>query len=123
MKFLRVAMFVLAFIHLAFTGLTALVGSFADGGTILDRVLVVVIHPVAAILLVVVLLSRQVSDRLLKTTLAVLLVAIVADILQAVLIGTGVTRGDWFLPLIFAIVPAMGVAYLSAKRWRGTGPR
>ena len=43
-----------------------------------------------------------------------LLVAITADLVLAVLIGLSVVKGDWFLPLVFAVVPVIGVAYLAA---------
>ena len=45
--------------------------------------------------------------------LVLLLVAIAADLVLAVLIGLGVVKGDWFLPLVFAVVPVVGVAYLA----------
>lgn len=116
MKSLRVPMIVLAVLHLAFAALTALVGAFADGGTIPERILVSLVHPVAAILLLVAVVpSKPVRRGLRVTTLALLLVAIAADIVLAVLIGQGAVKGDWSLPLVFAVVPVIGVAYLLAR--------
>ena len=116
MRRLRIPMIILAGLHLAFTVLTGLAGGFADGGTIPERILVSLVHPAAAVLLLVVLASSNpVSKGLRRFTLAFLLVAIASDILVGVLIGQGVIRGDWSLALIFAVVPALGVAYMTAQ--------
>ena len=113
---LRVPMIILAVLYLAFSVFTALVGAFADGGTIPERILVSLIHPAAAILLLmaVVSFSKPISTGRRGFTLVLLLVAIAADLVLAVLIGLGVVKGDWFLPLVFAVVPVIGVAYLTA---------
>ena len=72
------------------------------------------VHPAAAILLLIaVSFSKPISTGLRKFTLVLLLVAIAADLVLAVLIGLGVVKGDWFLPLVFAVVPVVGVAYLA----------
>ena len=49
MMLLRVAMLVLAVVQTLFTGLTAAVGAFADGGDVWSRLLIVGLHPVCAI--------------------------------------------------------------------------
>lgn len=116
MKNLRVPMIVLAALHLAFTILTGAAGGFADAGTIPERILLSLVHPAAAILLLVaVASSRPLSRGLRGFTLALLVVAVVSDIVLGVLIGQGVVKGDWFLPLVFAVVPALGVAYMTAS--------
>ena len=112
---LRVPMIILAVLYLAFSAFTALVGAFANGGTIPERILVSLIHPIAAILLLVAVVSfsKPISTGLHRFTLVLLLVAIAADLVLAVLIGVGVVKGDWPLPLVFAVVPVIGVAYLA----------
>ena len=111
---LRVPMIILAALYFAFSGFTAVVGAFADGGTIPERIVVSLAHPAAAILLLMaVSFPKPISTGLRKFTLVLLLVAIAADLVLAVLIGLGVVKGDWFLPLVFAIVPVVGVAYLA----------
>ena len=120
---LRVPMIILAVLYLAFSAFTALVGAFANGGTIPERILISLIHPTAAILLLmaVVSFSKPISTGLHRFTLVLLLVAIAADLTLAVVIGVGVVKGDWFLPLVFAVVPVIGVAYLAAgakTTWR-----
>ena len=112
---LRVPMIILAALYFAFSGFTAVVGAFADGGTIPERIVVSLAHPAAAILLLMaVSFPKPISMGLRKFTLVLLLVAITADLMLAVLIGLGVVKGDWFLPLVFAVVPVVGVAYLAA---------
>ena len=115
MNILRVPMIGLAALYLAFSGFTASVGAFADGGTIPERILVSLVHPTAAILLLLaVSFSKPIPTGLRRFTLVLLLVAIAADLVLAVLIGQGVVEGDWFLPLVFAVIPVLGVAYLAA---------
>ena len=111
---MRVPMIILAALYFAFSGFTAVVGAFADGGTIPERIVVSLAHPAAAILLLIaVSFPKPISTGLRKFTLVLLLVAIAADLVLAVLIGLGVVKGDWFLPLVFAVVPVVGVAYLA----------
>ena len=115
MKHMRVPMIILAALHLAFTALTAMVGMFADGATIPERILVSLVHPAGAVLLLVALaLSKPLTRGFRRSVLGVLLVGIAGDLVLAALIGQGVVKGDWSLPLVFAIVPLIGVAYLAA---------
>ena len=119
MKNLRVPMIILAALHLAFSAFTALVGLFADGGTIPERILLSLVHPAAAILLLVAVASSKPLRRgLLGATLALLLVGIVGDVVLALLIGLGTVKGDWPLPLVFAVVPVIGLAYMRASTTR-----
>lgn len=119
MKHLRIPMIILASLHLAFAVLTAGVGMFADGGTIPERILLSLVHPVAAILLLVaVVAAKPLAKGLRASTLVLLLVGIVGDLVLAVLIGQGVVKGDWALPLVFAVVPLIGVAYLAGPAGR-----
>ena len=48
---LRVPMIILAALYLAFSAFTAVAGTFAGGGTIPERILLSLVHPAAAILL------------------------------------------------------------------------
>lgn len=115
MKNLRIPMIILASLHLVFSGLTGMVGLFADAGTVPERILVSVVHPVAAILLLVaVASSKPLSKGLRGFTLALLLFGIAADLVLALLIGQGAVKGDWSLPLVFAVVPTIGLVYLTA---------
>ena len=112
MKFFHRLIVVLAAVQLLLAGIGLLGGLFADGG-LWERIPIVVVHPIAAVaLLVVAVKSKPVSKRLKDLAATLLLVNIAVDIALAVLIGAGVARGDWWLPLIFSAIPAVGVLYV-----------
>ena len=119
MKTLRVAMIALAIVQVVLTGFTSLVGGFADGGSVWERALIMVVHPVAAIaLLVMVLTLRTAAKWLTRVAVVLLLVSIAGDVAVYVAISEGTIKGDKSLALIFAIIPVIGVVYGLA---RGTG--
>ena len=104
-------MLALAIVHASFVGLTATAGAFADGGDLWSRLLLVVLHPLCAGgLLLLVLTPRPTTARVLGIA-ALLLATVSADLSMAMLIARGAVKGDWWLPVIFAVIPAMGVVY------------
>ena len=104
-------MLVLAVAQAALAAFIALAGAFADGGDVWSRLLLVLIHPVcAAGLLLLVLLPRPGTATTLTIT-ALLVVNVGADLFTALMIWQGELRGDWWLPAIFAVIPAIGVVY------------
>ena len=112
MRMLRIVMMGLAILQLALAVFIGLTSSFADGGTILERLLLGVIQPAAAILLLLMVLKVQALTKKLKYwALTLLLVNVAGDIAVAASISSGVTKGDWALPLVFSIVPAIGLIY------------
>ena len=115
---LRVVMTILASLHLGWSALTALVANFADGGSVPERLLLSAVHPLAAVLLLYAVVSSGRPSQLIRiTTLAMLSVSIVGDVLVAVLISQGTLRGDWSLPLTFAVVPVIGLLYIVRRRY------
>ncbi len=109
----KVVMVVLASLHLGWSALIALVANFADGGSAPERLLLGAVHPLAALLLLYAVVSSARSSLLIRRiTWAMLSVSIGGDILMAVLIGQGTIRGDWPLPLTFAVVPVIGLVYM-----------
>ena len=62
--------------------------------------------------------SKPLTRGLRGVTLTLLLIGIVGDLVLAVLIGQGVVKGDWALPLVFAVVPVIGLAYVAAPATR-----
>ena len=108
-------MLVLAALQLAFSGLTALVGLFADGGDFWQRVLLVVVHPFSAAGLLMAVVLPGLGGRVLALVLPLLLVSIGGDVVVSALIAEGAIKGDWWLPLIFSAVPIVGTAYLSGR--------
>ena len=121
MKGFRIAMTILASLHLAWSALTALVANFADGGSAAERLLLSAVHPLAAVLLLYVAVSfERLSQLIRRITLAMLVVSIGGDILVAVLISQGTLRGDWPLPLTFTVVPVIGLVYMILRRHEGS---
>ena len=107
----RTPMLVLAIVQTTFAGFTALVGAFADGGDTWSRLLVTLVHPVcAAGLLLLVILPRPATAMILAIA-ALLAVNVLADVVVAQLIAAGTIKGDWWLPLVFSAVPAIGIVY------------
>ena len=104
-------MLILAVLQMAFAALTAFVGSFADGGSLGERMVLVLVHPLAAIGLLVLVTQPQLSLRGTRVVTALLVVNVAADVVIALLIAGGTVKGDWELPLMFAAIPALGVVY------------
>ena len=104
-------MLVLAIAQAALAGFIALAGAFADGGDVWLRLLLILVHPLcAAGLLLLVLLPRPATAIVLAIA-ALLVVNVGADLFAALMIARGAVRGDWWLPAIFSVIPAIGVVY------------
>ena len=118
----RRVVFALAVLQVIVAGFFALVGSFADGGTMWERLLLVVLQPLAALgLLFLVTVSRPAIPVIL-VAVALLAATVVADGALAWNIARGATKGDWELPVVWALIPAVGLVYTLAmlKRPRAT---
>ncbi len=94
MKVVHIAMVALAIVQLALTGFTALVGAFADGGSVWERALIMVVHPVAAIALLVMVLTPRAARWPTRVAVVLLLVSIAGDAAAYVAISEGAMRGD-----------------------------
>ena len=115
MSIFRIAMMVLAIINFLFAALTAAVGQFADGGDIWSRLILSVLHPTSAIAILALVFIPRPKPALIKGTIALLLINIVADASLATLIATGAIKGDWPLPIVFTVVPAIAILYAVAQ--------
>lgn len=117
MKAFRIAMIALAAIQLLIAGYGALVGGFADGGGLWwERWALLVVHPVAAVALVALVSLRRPHALLSVAVMALLLFNIAVDALLSGAIIQGYTRGNWELPLVFAIIPVIGLIF-AVTRW------
>ena len=105
------ALRVLAFIQIFLAAFAALVGSFADGGQWWERLVLVGVHPAAAVLLLILVMNREPARVLALATTALLALNVVADAGLAAAIGSGAIKGDWPLPLVFAVVPLIALPY------------
>ncbi|MDE0121122.1 MAG: hypothetical protein OXN80_04255 [bacterium] len=101
----------LAFVQVFFAAFAAMVGSFADGGQWWERLILVGVHPAAAVLLLILVMNRESSRILVLITTALLALNVVADVGLAAAIGSGAIKGDWGLPLVFAVVPLIALPY------------
>ena len=77
--------------------------------------MLVLVHPLAAIGLLVLVTQPQLSIKGVRVVFALLVVNVAADVVLALLIAGGAVKGDWEFPLVFAVIPAIGVVY-AAKR-------
>ena len=112
----RMALLALGVLHLMAVVLTAAVGSFADGGGVFARALLVAVHPAAALALVLALARRNPRTGLVVLAVSLALANIAGDAYAAFAIFTGSIRGDAWLPLVFAVFPTISAAYLVARR-------
>ena len=115
----RIITLVLAVLQVLFTAFTGMVGAFADGGDVWSRLLLIVVHPLCAVALLVLTLLPRPVPAIAYTVAALLLTNIVADVTLAQLIAVGTVKCDWWLPLIFSVVPAVGLAYALTLGLRG----
>ncbi len=111
MKALRIALMFLGVVHILFVGLTAVVGSFADGSDVWSRLLLTLLHPIAAIAILFLVFVQVPPKRITSTVVAILAINIVADVVIAALIAGGSIKGDWPLPLAFTVVPTIAIIY------------
>ena len=110
----RIFLRVLVLPHALFVAFTALVGAFADGGQLWQRLLVVVLHPVGAVAVLLLVFRSGLVVASIRPITAFLAAIGVADLLVARSIAAGAVRGDWELFAGFSVVPALGVAYAVA---------
>ena len=107
----RIPILVLAVLQMVLAGFTALVGAFADGGDVGSRLLLVAVHPLAAVGMLLVLSLPRPATSLVVAVAVILLVNVAADLSVALMIAVGLVKGDWWLLPIFAVIPAVGLAY------------
>ena len=90
---LRVPILVLAVLQMVLAGFTALVGAFADGGDVVSRLLLVVVHPLAAVGMLLMLSLPRPATSLVIAAAALLTVNVVADLMVALMIAVGAVKG------------------------------
>lgn len=105
---------VLAVFYAIFAGFTALVGGFADGGDIWQRLLLILVHPLGAAGLLLLVLRPRLTAATILAVAALLAANVIADLRLAQLLAAGVVRGDWELAVAFSVAPAVGIVYALA---------
>ena len=104
-------------LYAIFAGFTALVGGFADGGDIWQRLLLILVHPLGAAGLLLLVLRPRLTAATILAVAALLAANVIADLRLAQLLATGVVRGDWELAVVFSVAPAVGIVYALALLW------
>ena len=102
---------IVAILYGLFAAFLALVGSFADGDDAFGRFLLTLLHPLSAVGLLAAVFMRTLGRQVVPLIAALLLGTAVADGYYAIAIATGSVKGDWEIPLILAVVPAIGFLY------------
>ena len=111
MTVFRTITLVLAVLQVIVTVFTGMVGAFADGGDVWSRLVLIAVHPLCAVALLVLVLLPRTAPAIAYAVAALLVASIVADLTFALLIAVGTVKGDWWLPLMFTVVPVVGVVY------------
>ena len=96
------------------TGFTAAVGAFADGGDVWQRLVLVVLHPACAVALLLLALQRSPVKVMALVVAGLMLANVAADVALSSAIARGVIKGDSWLPLVFVVIPMMGIVYAMA---------
>ena len=110
----RRVVLVLTVVQTVIAAFLALVGAFADGGTIWERLLIVVLHPLAALSLLFLVSTPRAGALVTGTVVLVLTVTVISDITLSWTIALGTLKGDWELPLVLAVLPFIGLTYAVA---------
>lgn len=111
MNLLRIVAIMLAAIQTVVAIFLMLVGNFADGGQWWERLILTLLHPLGAAALIILAARPQLSRGILAPLSALLALNVAADVFIAVAILTGITRGDFVLPLMIGAIPALGLLY------------
>lgn len=108
---LRVLLIVLAIIHLLLVGIGVVAGLFADGSDDWSRIVVLALHPAGALAIILLAFLPNPPNLIILSAIALLTINIIADASLATLIATGALKGDWWLPMLFIVTPAIAMIY------------
>ena len=112
MTAMRVPLIILAVLYALLAAFGMGISAFADGGLWWERIPLALLHPLAALSLLWLLFAARPTPGIAATALALLAVAIVGSLTMSGAMLVGVTAGDWWLPLVWAFVPAVSLPYV-----------
>lgn len=110
----RIVMIILALLQVLLAAYSAFFGAMAGFYEWWGWFTLLLVHPAAAISLLVLVLRPQPSRTFISATVILLLINVVTDILLSLAILSGIARGDWWLPFIFSVVPVIALPYCLA---------
>ena len=111
MNSLRVPLIILAVVQALLAAFGLLMSTFADGGFWWERIAPALLHPLAVIALFGLLLGGRPAPWLAGLALTLLSLSILGSLAMSGAILSGQTRGDWWLPLVWAIIPLLSLPY------------
>ena len=112
MNSLRVPLIILAVVQALLAAFGLLISTFADGGFWWQRIaLFWLLHPLAVIALFGLLLVGRPPPWLAGLALTLLALSILGSLAMSGAILSGLTRGDWWLLLVWAIIPLLSLPY------------
>lgn len=111
MNSLRVPLIILAVAQAVLAAWGLGISLFADGGVWWERIPLVLLHPLAVIALLGLLLSGRPTPRLAGIALTLLLLSIIGSVALSGTMAVGLTNGDWWLPLAWAVIPLLSLPY------------
>ena len=112
MDALRISLIFLAAVQVLLTFCGVVISLFADGGFWWKRIPMLLLHPLAAFFLFWLVLVRRPRPWLAGLALALLLLRLLGGMALSGAILFGWTRGDWWLPLVWAVIPAVCMPYV-----------
>ncbi len=115
-------MIALAMCQFLLASVGGVAGNFADGGAPWERAILTIVHPLAAIGLLILVFVPNLKPVGLRIVRLLLGINLTADLILAALIVAGTTRGDWWLPLLFSVIPLLGLAYSYRARVPTSAP-
>ena len=98
--------------------LIAAIAGFAFGGAVWGRVVLMGGASHAAIALVLLAFVPRLPSGLVTVVMVLLGISIIADIIASIPLLLGISKGDWWLPLTFSIIPVIGLIYAFGQRSR-----
>ena len=112
MNSLRVPLIILAVVQAVLAAGGLALSLFADGGYWWwERIPLVLLHPLVVIALLGLLLSGRPTPRLAGIALTLLLLSIIGSVALSGTMAVGLTKGDWWLPLAWAVIPLLSLPY------------
>ena len=115
MKILRIVIIALAIVQLGFAALGLFGASFADGGTLLDRIFLGIAVPAASIVFLALAVMERPPAIITWVGVGLMALAVGYGGVVSVLIATGEIKGDWQIPLVFVAILGLGLAYLAVR--------
>ena len=82
------------------------------------RAVLMGVRPIAAIALVFLAFVPRLPSGLVAVGMVLLGISMIADIIVSITILLGISKGDWWLPLTFSIIPVIGLIYAFGQRSR-----